>query len=203
MKINKFIWIGLVTLIFGMASCSNDKNEFKYSVSEAHEFAQNVNYLSIDKVVDIILSNDTINYLFVDIRDPHDYINGHIMNAINLPLKNLHGNNIDVFCENNIIYLIYGDDGSQAALVYTYLRQLGVDNVLPIGGGYNYIYNNVISSFNIKSATYDDEIAKYNYAETVLETSGLNSTDGENSSSAPPIPIVNVQNNSVSGGGCE
>ncbi|MBN2664114.1 MAG: rhodanese-like domain-containing protein [Bacteroidales bacterium] len=202
---NNIIWIGVVTFILGFSSCSNDKKEFKYSVPEAFEFAQNVKYLDIETVVDIILSYDTINYIFVDVREPHDYINGHIMNAINLPLKSLSGNNTKIFCQNDLIYLIYGYDGSQAAMVYTYLMQLGIKNVAPLGGGYDYIYNNIISSFNIKSATYDDEIAKYNFAKIVSETSGLGKADANgNSSSAPPPTIINVQqtDNVQSSGGC-
>lgn len=202
---HKIFLVGLLALIIGFTSCSDDKKDFQFDVPEAFEFAQNVEYVKLEKLVDIILSHDTVNYIFVDVREPHDYIKGHIVDAINLPLKSLHGENIKTFCEQNVIYLIYGYDGSQAALVYTHLRQLGIKNVAPLGGGYGYIYNNIINSFNVKSATYDDEDAKYNYAKIIAETSGLNVPDSSSNSASAPPPVINVQNtdNNQSSGGCD
>lgn len=202
---NNTIWIGLAIFILGFSSCSNNKKEFKYSIPETFEFAQNIKYFNIENLVDIIFSEDTTNYVFVDVREPHDYINGHILNAINFPLKSLNKDKVEIFCQNDLTYLIYGYDGSQAALVYSYLTQLGIKNIALLGGGYDFIYNNIINSYNIKSATYDDETAKYNFAEVIAEIKGSNASDSSTNSAAAPPPVINVQNtnNTQSSGGCD
>ncbi len=194
----KYTFVAVIILF--LASCSNDY-KYQISVNQTLDTAQNVQLLPLNEVVEIITTADTNNYVFVDIRTPHDYANGHLFNAINLPFKNLYGDNCKTFCQNKT-FLIYGKDASQSLLAYTYLLQLGIKNIYAIGS-YDFIKKNIIDEFSIHSDNYFDEDAKYDYAKVLAETAGGTTTNSE-SSTAPP-PVVPVQRNTGGGnvGGCE
>ena len=201
---NILLIVGFVAVMLAFSSCTKYNFKFQKSVEESVESMQNAELLSLDKLIEVVVTVDTNNYQFVDIRNPHEFSNGHILNAVSYPLKNLYAEKCEVFCDNEKIFLIYGENVSQARLAYSYLKQIGVDNIYAVGGGYDFIVENIIKNFGVRSNSYDDEIAKYDYAKVIAQTSGsvvIGSDAGSND--APPVTIVKRKKKDGNVGGCE
>ncbi len=195
--------ITLTVMMISFSSCSSNDFEYQKNIQESFVEAKNIDYLSVDKLAEIVLSSDTMNFQFVDLRTPHQYLNGHILNAISKPFKSLYGDECETFCNTEKVFLLYGNDASQAGLAFTYLKKLGVENIIAVGGGYDFINDNIIENFGIHTGTYNDEIAKYDFAQIVAETSGGSVGGSDNSSAPPPVIPVQRKNDGGNVGGCE
>ena len=78
-------------------------------------------------------------YRLVDIRSPADFAKGHLPNAVNIPPSDLLDQEfLKDLREANRIYLLYGGDQLEANGPWMVLRQLGIDNVKVLQGGYAY-----------------------------------------------------------------
>ncbi|MEA3451175.1 MAG: rhodanese-like domain-containing protein [Bacteroidota bacterium] len=196
--------LSFVSLIIAFSGCTKYNFKFQKSVDDSFESAKKVELLPLDKLVEVVIIADTNNYQFVDIRTPYQYSNGYILNALSLPIKSLYAENCEVFCNNDKIFLIYGENSTQARLAYSYLSQLGIKNIYALGGGYDYIEENIIKQFGVRSNSYDNEIAKYDYAKIIAQTSGSSAINSNSSSgAAPPIPIIKRKKKDGGVGGCE
>jgi len=201
-KINYINSIIVIALVLVMSSCTKNNYKYQKTVEESLEIVNKIDLLPVTKLAEILITEDTVNYQFVDIRTPHEYANGHLQNAISLPFKSLNKELEDVFCNNNRKLLVYGENASQARLACLYLKQIGIENVTPVGGGYEFIYKNIINSFAIHKGTYDDEIAKYDYKKVIEETPGVGDVS-TSPTAPPPTTIVVPQKKTGSVGGCE
>jgi rhodanese-related sulfurtransferase len=198
-KISFLLLISGIAMI--IASCSNDY-KYQLSVNETFDTIKNIKPLPLNELVKIISTADTNNYQFVDIRTPHEYVNGHILNAINVPFKSLDEKNCKTFCDNKKVYLLYGKDASEALLANSYLLQLGIKNTYSVGS-YDFIKKNILDEFAIHSANYNDEDAKYDYARIIAEISGGSNTNTETTTAPPPVVPVQRNNSEGNVGGCE
>lgn len=199
---NTLLIVIFVTVIISLSACSKYNFKYQKSVKDSFTEMKNVELFSIDKLIDVIITSDTITYQFVDIRIPHKFVNGHILNAVNVPLKSMNKNNCKVFCQKDKIFLIYGETPSQARIAYSYLTEMGFKNIYVVGGGYDFIENNIIEKFGFRSSVYDDEIARYDFAKVIAETSG-STVSNANTSSAPPPVVVVKKKKAGNVGGCE
>jgi len=202
MKKNIFFPLLFVLAVI-FAGCGGNKYDYQMSVEDTFAQGKQMDLLPVEKLAAIILSQDTLNYQFVDVRNPHRFQDGHVDGAINLPLKGLYNHNLDAFCEADKVFLVYGEDASQARMAVSYLRQLGFDNVIAVGGGYGFIRKNIIENYTVHSATYDDEVAKYDYAKIVATTAGASVDQSQTAAPAPAavVPVKRKKTESV--GGCE
>ena len=201
-KIN-FILIAAGVILLSLTGCTKYNYKYQQSVEETYQDMKNAEFFPLTQLAQIVVERDTDNYQFVDVRNPHEFANGHLYKAISLPLKDLYGKKLTAFCDNSKTFLIYGRDASEAMQAYLYLKQLGINNIKPVGGGYDFIYDKIIRSFGIHTGTYDDEIAKYDYAEVIAQTAGVSAGTG-GSSTPPPTPVVVPQKKTEgSVGGCE
>jgi rhodanese-related sulfurtransferase len=198
----KNIILTIITILL-LSACQKQEYKYQLSISQTSDLIKNTKLLPLDRLVEIIIAKDTGHYQFVDIRNPHQYANGHLNKAINLPFKSIDKSNLSFLCNKNKKFLIYGNNASDARLAYIFLKQLGINNILPVGGGYDFIHKNIIQNFAIHSALYDDEVPKYDYAKTISQTTGI-STSNSNSSTPPPAPImIKHRKTQANVGGCE
>ncbi len=200
---NVFLAFFLVIFTATFSSCTKYNFKYQKSVAKSYKDMKIIKLFPLNKLVEVVVTADTNIYQFVDIRNPHQYVNGHILNAKSLPLKSMYGKNISIFCNNKKIFLLYGNDASEARLAYSYLEELGIKNIYPLGGGYNFIEKNIIKQFGVRSNTYDDEIARYDYAKVIAQTSGSSVSNSNASTSAPPMPVIKRKKTATNVGGCE
>ena len=80
------------------------------------------------------------NILLIDVRDPEEYMDGHIPGSINIPLQVLDFeiDNLPV-CPYTTI-MVYCKTGVRAATAASILNQEGFQNVYTLGGIENWPY---------------------------------------------------------------
>lgn len=193
----KYIYILILGII--ISGCSKNV-KFQKSVMDSKEMIKETKVIEVDKLAEIIYSNDSTTYSFIDIRTPHEFSISHVKNAINIPLKVLNKDNCGIFCEKDMIFLIYGNSTSDAKIAVSFLKQIGIENVMAVGGGYEFIENNILKEFGIYSEPYDDEIALYDYKKVIQLTPKGNASSG-NVGDVSFVPVTR-KTEQVSGG-CE
>jgi len=75
------------------------------------------------------------NALVIDVREPGEYAEGHILDAINIPLRIL-AENLEKIPTDSQVF-VYCKSGWRAGMATSSLRMLGYDNVLAYPPGWN------------------------------------------------------------------
>lgn len=149
-----------------MLSCTSE-NRKKYSINpeEALQaYIDKKDILSVEKVANILLCKHDHIYRMIDLRTPHEYAQGHVPNAINIPAKDvLDMDYYSLFNQDEKINVLYCRGASQAINIYMILNQLGFKNIKVALGGYDYINDYIIAQYGIKSGDYSDEKPKYDF----------------------------------------
>jgi rhodanese-related sulfurtransferase len=73
--------------------------------------------------------------LVLDVRDAHDYGNGHIVNAKNIPLAQVESRLRDLEKHKKKPLIVHCNTGSAAARAVALLRQHGFEKVYNLSGG--------------------------------------------------------------------
>ncbi|SEH05433.1 rhodanese-like domain-containing protein [Candidatus Venteria ishoeyi] len=192
----------LFVIIVGFITTKEPEHKYVISITEMQAAVlDQKESLSPEESIKILYSHSP-EYRFIDLRNPHDYINGHIEGAVNIPLQNLLSEEYASLLEDeSITNILYAYSQSQACGPWMLLKQLGYNNNRIMLGGYNFIKNNVMDNFTLRSNNYQDELAKYDYAKVVKETSGgLNV--GSKSKAKKALPVARKKKKKAAAGGC-
>ena len=200
----RYLIIILISIV-ALTSCTKEQRKFKLTVEEASLQAVDQAYvLSPQLLADIIYSGSGMaSYKFIDLRNPSKFENGHINGAINIPFRTMNkNNNCKTFIDQERVNIIYGASTEQAIFAGFFLQQLGIKNYFIILGSYDFIKNNIIDHYNIYSAHYNPEIAQYDYAKIVSETSGARNYSAK---AKKPAAATNFKRKkkAAAGGGCD
>lgn len=143
---------------------SRDRYRFRLSAGELHAIAaDSAHYISPEKAL-ALLREKSGEYLFVDLRNPRQYDNGHIDGAVNLPMETV----LDPAARKllrSAPHIVLYDEGSAAAnQVWMLLRQTGLENLYVLEGGLAYWQQQVMNPDIFKSAAIAaDEKAKFDF----------------------------------------
>jgi NADPH-dependent 2,4-dienoyl-CoA reductase/sulfur reductase-like enzyme/rhodanese-related sulfurtransferase len=97
--------------------------------------ASKCSQLSITELEEYMAHKNENDYILIDVRTAKEYENGHIQNAINLPLDNLR-NTIDSIENKNKPIIIYCQKGLRGYIARLIFKNNGFPNVISIAGGY-------------------------------------------------------------------
>ncbi len=148
-KFNYLVILGLVFGFLFVTSCKKDEDDPQPQVNEAEVLASflesndspygkdyvNTDMASIMPATEVRQLNLTGQVYIMDIRAAADYANGHIENAVNVPLGQVlsHIESIDHASYEKIAVVCYG--GQSAAYATSLLRLMGYNNVFSMGFG--------------------------------------------------------------------
>ncbi|OFX16625.1 MAG: hypothetical protein A2033_11555 [Bacteroidetes bacterium GWA2_31_9] len=204
MKKNIILLIAVIFTTIIFTGCGGNKTQtlnFSDNANYLKSFTSNI--LTIEQLTKIVFTEDTLNFRLIDIRSPQQYKNGHLSNAINIPLRKLLNENFkEVFNQDKVVNVLYGNDDSQAFLAGTMINHYNLKNNWIALGGYDYIQNNMLNNFGIKSLSYNDETPEFDYAKIVAETSGAGASSTSSVGAPPPQPKAGNKKKKA-GGGCE
>lgn len=96
--------------------------------------SSNYKMVDVDTVYKAI--NDNIDVVILDVRTEEEYNEGHITNAINIPIDNI--DNIDI--EKDKIIYVYCASGNRSKMTTNELIDMGYTKVYDMGGINNYPY---------------------------------------------------------------
>ena len=118
----------LCTGCFASKKVEEDKEE---SVVKAEK-------ISYSKLNDIVNNySDYVNVDVVDVREEEDFMDGHIIGAINIPLSDLS----DIIIANDREIIVYADTSAKSRQAANELIALGYSNVKYITGIDNWPYD--------------------------------------------------------------
>lgn len=140
----------------------------KFTVSQEIVFNEIISGASIanEETLLKVSGDENSEYLIIDVRTPGKFIKGHVTNSINVPVKDmLDPIYTSIYKNTNKPIIIYGDYTCDAHRAYNMFRQMGVENINVIAGGYEYFIEFGDWVFPVESA-------KYDFAEIMKEKNG-------------------------------
>jgi len=154
-----------------------------------------------EKVMDILYGDDNI-YRFIDLRSSHDFIKGHIDNAINIPIhKILDDEYVKILNQDEYINILYYSDHCGACGPWMILKQLGYKNNKILLGGYDYVNDFILKEYTPMTGNFKNEKPKYDFAKIVSQTAGAGSGT-TSSKSSKKAPIKKKKKKAGADGGC-
>ena len=124
--LTKFILIVAIVLVILIAVIikSFNRNEFGVDVRNVHQMTL------VDSSFLLPFPEKGSDLLLIDIRDRNEFMAGHSEEAINIPFRNiLNKENRDFFSTHKKDMVIYSDDIAESARAWSFLRQLGCQNI--------------------------------------------------------------------------
>ncbi len=163
----------VILIIIGFLTMREPERKFVVSVDDMQKAVlQRNETIKPEEVLKIINSADE-SYRFIDLRNPHDFIKGHIKGAINIPKQYLLADEYDkLIKDTSKINILYAKTHDEACGPWMILKQLGFNNNRILLGGYSYYSKTGTLAQNISPKDYLDEKPKYDYAKVVKSVSG-------------------------------
>ncbi|MGC9470979.1 MAG: rhodanese-like domain-containing protein [Bacteroidales bacterium] len=168
-----FVFIVLVFLLPG-------RNQLRYSLS-AEEMLQEMmkeDYgMSPGEAIEISV-NEEKTTVFIDLRDPVLYDNGHLDQAVNIPSGRLLDRHflkmLRDFHDEGLTMVLYGQDHREAVGPFLFLRQTGFNRLKILIGGYDY-FSRVAASGNgvEKLPELVSEEPRFDFAALIEEIGGV------------------------------
>lgn len=172
--------IFVAIIIIGLLTIHKPEIRYVLTPQETLENALSLADEIFPEDVMYIVEDSTPGYQLVDVRTPYDYIKGHIATSVNIPYNMLlEEDNLKFLREldkDSVIIILYGNDQSQANCPWMLLKQIGIQNIQVMLGGYDYydmdpmdLYDMPdIPEYLVEEPMYDyPELIQYNEAPDV------------------------------------
>jgi len=109
---------------------------------------QNLTYKEAKKLI-----KENKQYIFLDVRSPLEYKEGHIDGAISIPLYELECKINKILPDKNKGIILYCMTGSRSKLAYEKLKKIGYENIYNLENGLQGVYYRkckwkLVSKFN-------------------------------------------------------
>lgn len=134
--------IFVLVIVLGLVTLNRPDLTYQLSTGETlDQVILNEEVFYPEELVGIIGTDDPA-YAIIDIRNPYEYIKGHINGAINIPSNSLldkeNLRDFDEYAADSVTVILYGQTQLEANGPWMILKQLGYDNFRVLMGGYHY-----------------------------------------------------------------
>jgi len=99
----------------------------------------------------------------IDLRSPDQFLDNAITGAINIPFQRILEDEYRSYFTDNKLKVIYTDQESKAAEVWTLLTQMGYQNVYVLKGGLDYWKAKIEHQDIFGNASLDNEKARFDF----------------------------------------
>jgi rhodanese-related sulfurtransferase len=194
MKSNKlnnaalFFTFVMVIVIIGSKIYSED---YEQTPNQVVENSMQEDAVSLQKMYVLLNSEKKTNYQFVDLREKAHYQISHVDGAINIPFKKLMEKaNLETISDSDKTIVFYDDGEEKSSNAWFLLKQLGHDNITYLSGGYEYVKEYILKTYQPSYGHYTAEKPKYDFGKYF------------NQKEAPKKPEVKVETTITVSGGC-
>lgn len=113
----------------------------------------------------LALKTNDPNVLLIDIRSEDDYKQGHLPNAINIPINKLFDKEYNDFIGggDHLTKVLYGNNEAQALNALLMLTLRGKKGFKMLNGSYDVAYQFVVNNPTPSYFHYSDELKRHNY----------------------------------------
>lgn len=125
-NIKKLIIMVLSMTLLSMTACSSKSSGKKFETITAKEAKK--------------LMDDQDNYVILDVREESEYKEGHVPNAVLLPLGTIDKKASDKLTDKDQLILVYCRSGNRSNQAAKKLVKLGYTNVKDFGGIIDWLY---------------------------------------------------------------
>lgn len=207
MKKNNSLLIGaivfLVVILIGFLSSKSPEYPYQLTVSETLSQVLSLEDEVFPEDVSYILE-DSSNTIFVDVREPSEFVKGHIEGALNIPTHSIIKDEyLPIFMDKDSSQqvILYGKNQLQANGPWMVLKQLGAKNIKVLLGGYNYYANNSLDPYDMPPIPeYLAEEPQYDYKTIVEETPGLGDVSVDIDGPEKVVPVRKNKARKIEGG---
>ena len=146
-------------------------------------------------------------YVLIDLRNPYEYIKGHVNGAINIPANSvLDKENLkafDQYVKDSLTVILYGETQLDANGPWMILNQMGYENLKVLLGGYHYFTTGPLDFYDMPEIPdYLAEEPKHDFY-GVMEALGSMTYEEAEAGSQPEVIIpTRKKKESVVEGGC-
>lgn len=167
-KINQVTIIFTLALVILMQGCGNSVStpfHFKVAPTTFSEELFSIYQVTPDEAMEWMY--DSTMAIFIDVRKTNEYENGHLENALNIPISQLlaieNKELYDQWLKDSISVVLYGNDQLEANSPWMLMYQLGYTNMRVLLGGYGYIDRLYLDALE-EGEVYTIEDPAYDYA---------------------------------------
>lgn len=195
----------VLVLIVGFITMKKPLLSYKLDMEQSVADVETTDYLYYPWDLEGFISGETSDVVLFDIRNNFVFGQGHIPGAENLSANDLAGEEsikrLEDLKDQNITVVLYGQDQLQANGPVMLFREVGLENVKVLAGGYQYYNDN---KDDLYGAAYEDlswekEVPKYNYAEMAAPKDGSAISA---STEKPTIEVTRRNRTDAAAGGC-
>ena len=151
------IAVTIFTAIIVLGLLTIGRPKFKYKLSNEEMLAQilALDYKVTPEAAKDLVASDNSKVKFIDLRNKYDFNISHLDDALNIPAHNLlEKQNLDLFEDPSITYVLYGKEHLDANGPWMVLKQLGYRNFKVLEGGYEAMMADSLLTYGEK-AVYD------------------------------------------------
>lgn len=209
MKLVNNLFIGAIAFVvlISIALITIRQPEHPYELSQEATLEKVLNNNKAEVIPEelrFLNENQKVKLSFIDLRSPGEFVKGHIDGAVNIPQNSiLQEDNLEFFrsLDSTHLVVIYGHDQVQASGPWMILKQLGIDNIKMLKGGYSYYST---SSLNISelpdTPEYMIEVPQCDYNEVMAQTPGMGDVTTETEGPKEIVPVRREKKKAVAGG---
>lgn len=191
----------LAILLLGFLSIQKPDYSFELNTSQMTETLEALDYEVFPADVDAFIYSEDEKYVFVDVRNAHQFNIDHIEGAINIPSIELfeHDNikQLEQMQKDSVIVVFYGDDQLEANGPWMVATQMGFLNTKVLLGGF-YAYSKLI--YEYEEVNYFNEEPNMEFA-LVIKNGASEEFYNEILAPKKIVPVKRVKND-IEEGGC-
>ena len=184
-KLPIFTALFFIIIVIGFITLKEPKIKYAMNIEQAWQDAvTQKSAVRPERIYEILNSADSAHYQFIDIRTPHDFLNGHIPGAINIPVHQILNDDVkSILNQDSKINIIYGNHHREACAPFLLLKQIGYKNNSIMLGGFTYFNEYILKEYKPKASNCLDEKAIFDY-KTIMN-SATTSSVSENTTETP------------------
>jgi len=201
-----FTIIFALIIIVGLLTIKRPKLTYQLNSDEALTEALSLMDEYFPEEIPMLIEYEDPAYQLIDIRNPYEFLKGHIETAINIPVYSIIDyENLEFFKElatDSVTIILYGYNQLEANAPWLLLKQLGYNNIKVLLGGYDYYRNGPIDFYDMpETPDYLVEEAKYDFADIIYQAS-LGQPEKETRTGPEVVVPTRRKKKSVVEGGC-
>lgn len=200
-----FVVIFVLVIVIGLLSLNRPDLRYTLTAEETlARLAKNEDLMYPEDLAGIIEMEEE-GYAVIDLRNPYEFIKGHIAGAMNIPANSLLDKEnlkmMDNFAKDSVQVVLYGRNQLEANGPWLILKQMGFDNLKVLMGGYGYFTTGPLDIYDMPEVpAYLVEEPKYDFYGIMEEMGSGEMTIPEGDQPQAVIPVRKKKTNVVEGG---
>lgn len=197
--------IFVAVLIIGWISMKRGGLSWEITPQQTVDYLMEAEYQVLPEDVAYYVDFDEPGYVFVDLRNPYEYVKGNIKTSVNIPQTELLTEEALQFfrdaAQDSLTIVLYSTDEAAATGPWLLLKQMGYKNLKVMKGGWDYYANESLDPYDMP------EVPKYMVEEPAYDFASImelmkSSPASEQQQDAPEvvIPQRRKKKNAVEGG---